>query len=91
MFNFFKKKKKKYPVTKIELHFFKSLITILPRKYHYLLPQINDDFLIAFKENVLGFKDSYTFLLNAKLEPTFINKKLPHFFILQNIKIWNKL
>lgn len=92
MFKFFSKKKnKEYAITEIELHFFKNLISILPCKYHYLLPQINDDFLIAFKENELGFKDSYTFLLNAKLEPTYINKKLPHFFILQNIKIWNKV
>ncbi|WP_347052248.1 hypothetical protein [Flavobacterium olei] len=90
MFNFFKKKKKKeYPITKIELNFFKSLVDILPHKYQYLLPQINDDFLIAYKENELGFKDSYTFLLNAKLDPNYINKRLPHFFILQNIKIWN--
>ena len=90
MFNFFRKKKKKeYPVTKIELDFFKNLIAILPIKYHYLLPQINDEFLIAFKENVLDFKDSYTFLLNAKLEPIYINKKLPHFFILKGISIWN--
>ncbi|CAD0009848.1 hypothetical protein FLACHUCJ7_04488 [Flavobacterium chungangense] len=71
------------------MHFFKSLISILPNKYHYLLPQINDDFLIAFKENVLGFKDSYTFLLNAKLEPIYKNKKLPHFFILRGLNIWN--
>ncbi len=78
-----------YPITPIELHFFKSLISILPSQYDYLLPQINDDFLIAFKENVLGFKDSYTFLLNAKLESKYINKRLPHFFILQNIKVWN--
>lgn len=63
----------------------------MPRKYEYLLAQINDNFLIAFKENVLGFKDSYTFLLNAELEPIYINKKLPPFFILQNIKIWNKI
>ncbi|TPG40252.1 hypothetical protein [Flavobacterium pectinovorum] len=92
MFNFFKKKKKKeYLITKVELAFFKSLITVLPSKYRYLLPQINDGFLLAFKENVLGFKDSYTFLLNAKLEPIYINKKLPHFFILQNIKVWNKV
>ena len=84
MFNLFtKKKKKEYPITKIELHFFKSLIAILPKKYNYLSPQINDDFLIAFKENVLGFKVSYTFLPNAKLELIYINKKLPHFFILQ--------
>lgn len=92
MFNFFKKKKKKeYPITKIELNFFKSLVGILPNKYQYLLPQINDDFLIAYKENELGFKDSYTFLLNAKLESNYINKRLPDFFILQNIKIWNIL
>lgn len=90
MFNIFnKKKKKEYPITEIELHFFKNLIAILPNKYHYLLSQINDDFLIAFKENVIGFKDSYTFLLNAKLEFKYINKTLPHFFIVQNIKIWN--
>jgi hypothetical protein len=92
MFSFFRKKKKKeYSITKKELDFFKNLITILPNKYHYLLPQINDNFLIAFKENVLGFKDSYTFLLNAKLEPIYINKKLPHFFILKGISIWNSI
>lgn len=92
MFSFLKKKKKnEYPITKIELDFFKNLIAVLPGKYHYLLPQINDEFLIAFKENALGFENSYTFLLNAKLEPIYINKKLPHFFILQNIKIWNRV
>lgn len=90
MFNFFRKNKKKdYPITKNGIDFFKNLIAILPSKYHYLLPQINDDFLIAYKENVLGFKDSYTFLLNASLEPIYINKKLPHFFTLNGIKIWN--
>jgi hypothetical protein len=91
MFNFFKKKKaKEYPITKIEVDFFRCLITILPDKYHYLLPQINDDFLISYEANILGFKNSYTFSLNAALEPRFANKHLPAFFILQNIKIWNK-
>jgi hypothetical protein len=91
MFNFFrrKEKKKENPITDVELQFFKKLVEILPQKYHYLYPQINDDFLIGFKENELGYKNSYTFLLNANIEPSFKNKKLPHFFILQNIKIWN--
>lgn len=89
MFKFFKKKENKYEFTLEEIHFFKSLIGILPKKYHYLDKQISSEFILGYKENVLGFKDSYTFLLNAKLEKLYINKQLPNYFILKDIKIWN--
>lgn len=89
MFKFFKKKENKYGFNVLEIHFFKSLIGILPKKYSYLEPQISSDFILGYKENVLGFKDSYTFLLNAKLEKLYLNKELPNYFILKDIKIWN--
>ena len=90
MFNFFNKKKKpEYPITNDTLFFLKNIVSIIPKKYSYLDSQINTDFLIAFKSNILGFKDSFTFLLNAKLEANHINKKLPHYFILKGIKVWH--
>jgi hypothetical protein len=92
MFNFFRKKKiKEYPITNVELLFFKNLVNILPSKYEYLAAQINDDFLIAYEKNQLGYENSYVFSLNAKLESVYKNKKLPNFFILQNIKVWNDI
>lgn len=90
MFKFFKKKENKYKFNNNEIHFFKSLIGILPSKYAYLDKQITSDFILGYKQNILGYKDSYTFLLNAKLEKLYINKKLPNYFILKNIKVWNK-
>lgn len=93
MFDFFRKKKEiKYSISVDTLLFFENLVKIIPAKYRYLELQINNDFLLAFIPNILGFKNSFTFHLNAKLESKYINKKLPHYFILKGIKVWhNKL
>lgn len=89
MFKIFSKKKKELLFGEYEKLFFKNIVNIIPYKYHYLKAQINPDFILGFKPNVLGYQDSYTFLLNAKKEKLYINKKLPHYFILRNIKVWN--
>lgn len=90
MFKIFNKKRKEFAFGSNEVTFFKTLITNLPLKYAYLDPQINSNFILGFKPNALGYKDSYTFLLNGKIENNYINNTLPHYFILKNIKVWNK-
>ena len=43
------------------------------------------------KVNKLGEEGTYTFTLNSNLESVYSNKKLPQFFIIQEIKVWNKI
>lgn len=88
MFDFFKKKKE-IKTSKDFFVFFSCLVKILPIKYNYLELQINDDFIIAFKNNILGFENSFTFVLNARLESKYLNVKLAPYFILKGIEVWH--
>jgi hypothetical protein len=90
MFNIFRKKEKDFPFSEKELIFFRKLASSLPPKYSYIIPQINKEFIIGYKPNILGFKDSYTFLMNSNLEKKYIKVHLPNYFILKDIKLWNK-
>jgi hypothetical protein len=87
MWDFFKRNRS---VSQEELDFFKSIIEQLPEKYHYLLDQVNEDFLLQKKENALGPKGAFTFVLNADLEPKFKKTISPKLLVLEGIKIWNK-
>lgn len=87
MFGFFKKKEE-YDFENKEIVFFKSVISILPKKYSYLGKQVMKEFILGWKPNKLGYQNSYTFLLNANLEKKFERKDLPQFFIIKNIRIW---
>ncbi|MDV3747354.1 hypothetical protein CMU21_05870 [Elizabethkingia anophelis] len=89
MFRLFKKTKKIYEFTEKEVNFFREVIKLLPNRYHYLINQLNNDFLISFKPNDLNFKDWYSVQLNAKLEESYGNPNLGY-FQLQNIFIFNK-
>jgi hypothetical protein len=89
MFGLFKKPKKANEFAEKDITFFKEIIKLLPTRYHYILKQLNSDFLISFKPNDLNFKDWYSVQLNAKLEKTYSNPKLGY-FQLQNIYIFNK-
>jgi len=89
MFSLFKKKERIFSIKEEEILFFKNVISILPKKYFYLYSQINEDFLLGFQKHSLNYKDSYFIVYNAKLEKLYLNKKLPNFFILKNIKVWN--
>lgn len=88
MFRLFKKKKK-YEFTEKGINFFKEIIQLLPSRYHFILDQLNSDFLISFKPNGLNFKDWYSVQLNAKLEGDYRNPKMKY-FQLQNIYVFNK-
>ncbi|MFP8895978.1 hypothetical protein [Chryseobacterium sp. EZn1] len=83
------KKQKIQQFTDKEITFFKEIIKRLPTRYHYILNQLNKDFLISFKPNDLNFKDWYSVQLNAKLEKEFSKPNLGY-FQLQNIFIYNK-
>ncbi|WP_326983447.1 hypothetical protein VUJ46_02555 [Chryseobacterium sp. MYb264] len=87
MFRLFKKNKEN-KFGDDELKFFQNIINILPSPYSYLRKSVTKDFILGWKANELGYSDAYTFLLNANLEKEFKNKKLPRFFILKNIGIW---
>lgn len=89
MFGLFKKAKKERYFTDKEISFFTEVIKILPTRYHYLLKQLNKDFLISFTPNDLNFKDWYSVQLNANLEKQYGKKKLGY-FQLQNILLFNK-
>ncbi|MCL1666587.1 hypothetical protein M2T82_00775 [Elizabethkingia ursingii] len=89
MFGLFKKTKKNYEFTEKEINFFREVIKLLPTRYHYLINQLNNDFLISFKPNDLNFKDWYSVQLNAKLEESYGNPNLGY-FQLQNILVFNR-
>ncbi len=67
----------------------KKIVEILPTRYHYIIDQLNKDFLISFKANDLNFKDWYSVQLNAKFEKKYSRPRLGY-FQLQNIYIYNK-
>lgn len=85
----FKKQKKIQNFTDKEINFFKKIVEILPTRYHYIIDQLNKDFLISFKANDLNFKDWYSVQLNAKFEKKYSRPRLGY-FQLQNIYIYNK-
>jgi hypothetical protein len=89
MFGLFKKPNKIKEFTEKDITFFREIIKLLPTRYHYILKQLNSDFLISFKPNDLNFKDWYSNQLNANLEKSYSNPKLGY-FQLQNIYIFNK-
>ncbi|WP_454047541.1 hypothetical protein [Chryseobacterium sp. Marseille-Q8038] len=89
MFGLFKKNNKINFFTEKEVFFFREIIKFLPIRYHYILKQINTEFLISFKPNDLNFKDWYSVQLNANLEKEYNKSKLGY-FQLQNILIFNK-
>ncbi len=86
MFGLLKKKKK---ITNKDYDFLSRVVDELPSKYSYLKKQVSKDFILNKKINELGSKGTFTLTLNANLESTFSNKKLPNFFILKDISIWN--
>lgn len=89
MFGIFKNPKKVNEFTDKEITFFKEVIKLLPIRYHYIINQLNKNFLISFKPNDLSFKDWYSVQLNAKLEKEYSKPSLGY-FQLQNILIFNK-
>jgi hypothetical protein len=90
MFGIFKKKDR-FSITNDEYIFFRKIISDLPEKFRFLLSQVHKEFILGKKPNILGYEGSYTFLLNANLETTYVNNSHPNFFIIKDIRIWNKV
>ena len=86
MLNILKRKN----IRKEDYTFLKSIASRLIDKYPYLVSQISKDFILDKKDNEFESKGTYTLILNAKLESKYINRKLPQFFIIKDIFIWNK-
>ena len=80
---------KRKNIRKEDYTFLKSIASRLIDKYPYLVSQISKDFILDKKDNEFESKGTYTLILNAKLESKYINRKLPQFFIIQDIFIWN--
>ncbi|WP_103072487.1 fibroblast growth factor [Aquimarina sediminis] len=83
--------KRKNRIKEIDYTFLSLISKKLEASYPYLLQQVSSDFIIGKKKNKLGEIGSYTLILNASLESKFSNKSLSKFFIIEKIKIWNKL
>ena len=88
MFNFFNKKK---IIQDEDINFLKEVVSRLPSKYLFLSKQITKDFILGKEINKFGDEGTFTLTLNANLEKKFSNKKMPKFFIIKDIRIWNKL
>lgn len=82
---------KRKNIRKEDYTFLKSIASRLIDKYPYLVSQISKDFILDKKDNEFESKGTYTLILNAKLESKYINRKLPQFFIIKDIFIWNKI
>ncbi|WP_256005063.1 hypothetical protein [Pedobacter deserti] len=87
MFGLFKKKPS---FTTKHVDFFVALVYRLPERYRFLLPQINMEFILGVKKNILGYKGSYTFLLNANIARDFRDKSMPSLLIIKNLGVWNQ-
>ncbi|WP_442591488.1 hypothetical protein ACSBL2_09685 [Pedobacter sp. AW31-3R] len=81
----------KEKISKDEYSFFWNLVTRLPDKYDFLRNQANEEFILGKRPNPLSKNGSYNFLLNANLEKKYSDKSFPNYFILKDIKIWNKV
>ena len=86
MLNILKRKN----IRKEDYTFLNSIASRLIDKYPYLVSQISKNFILDKKDNEFESKGTYTLILNAKLESKYINRKLPQFFIIKDIFIWNK-
>ena len=77
-------------VRKIEIDFFTRVINSLPEKYsRYLSPQVTKEFLLFVEPHPFE-PDTYSLSLNANLEKRFAQPNLPHYFIIQGIRVWEK-
>ena len=88
MFNIFKKDKN---ITSDDFEFLRCIVSNLPEKYKELVYQVNPEFILDKKINEFGPIGTFRFVLNAKMESKFVNKSLPKFFIIKNIRIWNNI
>lgn len=90
MFNFFRKKEKFVEFNEKELVFFRKLTEVLPIKYSYLRPQINKEFLLGFMPNPIDRENSYNVVMNSIFEKKYLKTNLPKYFILKDIRLWDK-
>ena len=76
-------------VKKEDYEFLQFISKKLVEKYPYLEKQVNKEFIL--KKRLEPAEDgTYSLILNAQLEKNYLNKNLPRFFLIQNIRVWNK-
>jgi len=88
MLKIFSKKKK---ILDEDIVFLRAVVSRLPSKYSFLIEQATNDFILGKEVNKLGDEGTFTLTLNADLEKKYANKNLPRFFIIKDIRIWNKV
>ncbi|SDM14625.1 hypothetical protein [Chryseobacterium taihuense] len=77
--------------TKDVMQFLHNLVGILPEKYSFLTEQINTDFVLGLEKSKINH-NRYSLLLNANLQSRYENKKLPSYYIIEGLLIWeNKI
>lgn len=88
MFNFFKKKKQIdtliengwIAISEEEYSFLKSLTLALPKRYSFLISQIDPSFILWKKHNQFGENGSYTFVIDQDKEKK-VRKPKPYYHI----------
>ncbi len=83
----FRRKKR---ILKEDFDFLNAVVSKLPSKYGYLKRQVNAEFLLGKELNKLSGKGNYTLIFDANLAKKYTNKKIPRFFIIKDIKIFNR-
>jgi hypothetical protein len=77
MFGLFKKKNRNQtdvfgrqglPISKGEIEFFRKVISSLPDRYRFILPQIDPDFLLGKKVKLVGRQGGFSFMIDAEKE-----------------------
>lgn len=69
------------------MQFLRNLVDVLPKKYNFLIEQINADFILGLEKSKMNH-NRYSILLNANLQSKYENKKLPNYFIIEGVLIW---
>lgn len=96
MFNLFRRKKEmqipflqteEFQVTDLELVFFKKVFESLPGKYHFIVNQINKDFLLARKVNSFDKVGGFTFLIDQITEKKI--RQIKPYYRIGGITIYN--
>ena len=88
MFKLFRKNKDS--LTDIDRVFLETVVNNLPEKYDYLKRQVHKDFIVGKERDLINGPGRYGLIVDGNYESQFSDKSKPQYFIIKDIRVWNK-